>query len=383
VTQASGSQRFLFISNGHGEDWISAAIVARMPPGTRVEAYPMIGAGNAYVGICPIVGPRASLASEGWRNVKGSLRRDIATGGLLRTVPPALRFLSRIKGQYDKIVVVGDMTGVFAGLFTGHRNLTYLDVYKTGAARLYSSAERWAIKQACKTVFCRSESLARTLVHLDIDARAAGNVMMDTIPYGDYDARRRRVNKLAVTLLPGSRQLTAESFALQIEAIRRLDPALRPDVFLALAGSVKVEDLARAAGLTRSALPSSEPADMGEMSDDSVTVHIARGSAMGNLLAISDLVLSQAGTATVQSLGMGKPAITFMNERDRRSRFRDEQALFGEARVVVPADAQSVSAALARLLTDEYERDRLSDIGRERIGGPGAMHAILHALVEE
>ena len=80
--EASGSRRFLFISNGHGEDAIAAAIVARMPGPAIVEAYPMIGAGNAYAGICPIVGPRASLASEGWRNVKGSLRRDIITGGL-------------------------------------------------------------------------------------------------------------------------------------------------------------------------------------------------------------------------------------------------------------------------------------------------------------
>ena len=89
--EASGPSRFLFISNGHGEDAIAAAIVARMPRSVSVEAYPMIGAGNAYTGVCPIVGPRAALASEGWRNVKGSLRRDIATGGL-GTVPPAINF---------------------------------------------------------------------------------------------------------------------------------------------------------------------------------------------------------------------------------------------------------------------------------------------------
>jgi len=93
VEEASASRRrFLFISNGHGEDWIAAAIVARLPRSIEVEAYPMIGAGNAYTGVCPMVGPRATLASEGWRNVKGSLQRDLANGGLM-TVPPALRFL--------------------------------------------------------------------------------------------------------------------------------------------------------------------------------------------------------------------------------------------------------------------------------------------------
>ena len=78
----------------------------------------MIGSGKAYDGICPIVGPRATLASEGWRNVKGSLRRDIVNGGLL-TVPPALRFLRSMRGRYDRIIVVGDMVGVLACLITG------------------------------------------------------------------------------------------------------------------------------------------------------------------------------------------------------------------------------------------------------------------------
>lgn len=378
--EASGPSRFLFISNGHGEDAIAAAIVASMPKPAVVEAYPMIGAGNAYAGICPIVGPRATLASEGWRNVKGSLRRDIATGGL-GTVPPALNFLRQIKGKYDRVVVVGDMVGVLACYFTGHRGLYYLDVYKTGAARLYSGPERWAIKQACKTVFCRADNLARSLEHIGVDARSAGNVMMDTIPHGDYDAQARRQRPLAVTLLPGSRALTAESFALQVAALRTLPADLRPDVFLAVAGSISVDELAKKAGLKRTTMLSVESADLGELSDGDLTIHMARGGAMGNLLAVSDLVLSQAGTATVQALGLGKPAITFVNPRDRRSRFNDEQMLFGEARTVVAAEAPAVGAALRKLLGDDEERRRLANVGRQRIGGPGAMSAIIEALV--
>lgn len=378
--EASGRSRFLFISNGHGEDAIAAAVVARLPDTISVEAYPMIGAGNAYAGVCPIVGPRATLASEGWRNVKGSLRRDLATGGL-GTVPPALSFLRKVNGKYDRVVVVGDMVGVLACYFTGHRGLYYLDVYKTGAARLYSAPERWAIKQACKTVFCRADNLARALEHIGVDARSAGNVMMDAIPYGDYDARARRSRALAVTLLPGSRALTAESFSLQVGALRSLPPEMRPDVFLAVAGSVSVDDLARKTGLKRTSMLSVEPSDLGELSDGDLTIHMARGGAMGNLLAASDLVLSQAGTATVQALGLGKPAITFVNPRDRRSRFNDEQMLFGEARTVVTAEAPAIGAALRKLLSDEEERRRLANIGRQRIGGPGAMLAIIEALV--
>ncbi len=382
MAEASVRLRYLFISNGHGEDWISAAIVARLPKWIEAEAYPMIGAGNAYANVCRIVGPRASLASEGWRNVKGSLRRDLATGGL-RTVPPALSFLRKMRGKYDRIVVVGDMVGVLACLGTGHRDLIYLDVYKTGAARLYSVPERWAIKRACATVFCRSDNLARTLEHIGVDARCAGNIMMDTIPSGDYDARARRTKSTAVTLLPGSRALTAESFALQVDGLRTLPPDLRPDIFLAVAGSINVDDLAKKTGLRRTSMLSAEAADLGELSDGTLTIHMAKGSAMGNLLAASDLVLSQAGTATVQALGLGKPAITVVNPRDRRSRFTDEQMLFGEARIVVPDEPAAIGAALRHLLQDDSERRRLANIGRERIGGPGAIHAVLDRLMEQ
>lgn len=379
MAEAAPRQRFLIISNGHGEDAIAAQLVARLPANVSADAYPMIGSGKAYDGICRIVGPRATLASEGWRNVKGSLRRDIVNGGLL-TVPPALKFLRAMRGHYDRVLVVGDMVGVLACLVTGHRDLVYLDVYKTGAARLYSGLERQAIRRACALVFCRADNLAALLRESGVDARAAGNVMMDTIPHGDYDAAARRTRDLAVTLLPGSRALTGESFALQIGALKRVPAETRPDVFVAVAGSVSVEDLAKAAGLTRVPMLSSEPDDLGTLSGDGLTVHLARGRAMGNLLAVSDVVLSQAGTASIQALGLGKPVITFANSRDRRSRFEDEQRLFGPARVVVDAEIGNVAMALGDLLGDAGERARLGAIGRERIGGPGALRAILEAL---
>jgi uncharacterized protein (TIGR03492 family) len=377
VTEGAKRQRYLVISNGHGEDAIGAALVRRLSDHAEVEAYPVIGSGKSYDGHCPLVGPRATLASEGWRNVKGSLRRDIVNGGLL-TVPPALKFLRSVRGRYDRIVVVGDMVGVLASWAVGLGNLIYLDVYKTGAARLYSALEILAIRKTCRIVFCRAQNLADELVSVGVDARAAGNIMMDAIPTGSYDAAARRKRPLGVTLLPGSRALTAESFALQVAALRLIPEDHRPDIFLAVAGSLNV--LAKAASLHRTALLSSESDDLGELSDGNLTVHMARGVAMGNLLEASDIVLSQAGTATIQSLGLGRPAITFINPRDRRSRFEDEQNLFGAARIVVEARPALIAEALQRLLADRIERERLAAIGRERIGGPGAMDAIVAAI---
>jgi uncharacterized protein (TIGR03492 family) len=373
------ARRILFISNGIGEDSVGAEIVRRLPLECSAEAYPMLGSGQAYAGICPIVGPRADLASQGSRIRRGTVGRDIATGGLA-TIPPGIAFMRSIRDSYDAVAVIGDFIGIAGCWLSGIRGVTYLDVYKTGFGRPYSPIERWIIKRTCRRVFNRSARLAATLVRDGIDARAVGNVMMDTVTSADYDMAARRSRPRAVTLLPGSREQTSENFALQVAALRLLPEALRPDLFLALAGGIDVVDLAAAAGLAWTPGAADDQADAGTLSDGQLVIHAARGAA-GNLMAGADLVLSQAGTATIQSLGLGAPVITFVRPGDRMKRFREENRLFGEARLLVAAEAGDLAAAIKRLLTDPVETARLGAVGSERIGGPGAIESIIASLV--
>ncbi|MDP1731920.1 MAG: hypothetical protein Q8L54_12255 [Devosia sp.] len=377
----TGRRRLLFISNGIGEDSVGAEIVRRLPPGLEVEAYPTLGAGRHYDGVCKVVGPRAELASQGSRVGSGTVARDIASGGLA-TIPAGLAFLRRSRNDYDHHVVIGDFIGVAGCWLSGVRGITYLDVYRTGYGRPYSAIERWIVASTCGTVFNRSERLAETLIAAGVDARAAGNVMMDTIPSGDYGAPGRRTRPLAVTLLPGSRDRTAADFSLQIAALAGLPEALRPDIFVAVADGIEVNALARASALQFSAPASSEQADLGRLTGRGLVVHLARG-AFGNLLAASDLVLSQAGTATIQALGSGKPVITFTRPADRMKRFLEENRLFGEARLLVAAEPSAITAATRTLLADPEEMARLGAIGHRRIGGPGAMSEIIAAIVPQ
>lgn len=361
-------RRLLFISNGYGEDSIGAEIIRRLPPGLSADAYPTLGPGKAYAGICPVVGPRAHLASEGSRVARGTVARDIATGGL-GTLLPGLKFMRSARDAYDHVVVIGDFIGVLGCWLAGIRGITYLDVYKTGYGRPYSSLERRIIARTCRRVFNRSPQLAASLVAIGVDAVAAGNVMMDTITTGDYDAMSRRTRPQAVTLLPGSRDQTAANFAIQAAALRLIPEAGRPDIFLALAGGIDLADLAQAADLR---------VDGDRLAGD-LSIHAARG-AMRNMVEASDLVLSQAGTATIQSLGLGVPAITFTRPTDRMKRFLEENRLFGGARLLATDDPADLAQVIQRLLRDQDELSRLGKIGRERIGGPGVIETIIAAI---
>jgi uncharacterized protein (TIGR03492 family) len=123
-----------------------------------------------------------------------------------------------------------------------------------------------------------------------------------------------------------------------------------------------------------------DPLDLGVLEDDALRINLVRGAALGDLLDVSDVVLSQAGTATVQAIGLGKPAVTFRAPADRVSRFQSEQRLFGEARQAVAADPAAIAARLESLLRQPALCGRLGALGRERIGGPGAIDAIISAL---
>lgn len=363
------AKKLLVITNGIGEDSVGAELVRRLPPSIVAHAYPTLGTGKYYEGVCEIVGPRASLASAGSRVAKGTIAKDVA-GGLLGTVPPGLAFMHRARKVYDRVLVIGDFIGVGGCWLTGIRGVTYVDVYKTGYSRPYLGIERWVIARTCRTVFSRHPALAESLRESGVDARAVGNVMMDTIPRSGFDSAALRQHRYAVTLLPGSRELTAINFGLQVEAILRLPEELRPDVFLALAGGVDPQELAKAAGLTWD----------GTKFTGDLTVHAAQGS-LGDLVDNSDIVLAQAGTATIQSLGLGKPVITFIRDGDRMKRHLDENKLFGDARPLVKADPAELSAALAAMLRDDADRQRRGAFGKERIGGPGAIDAIIAELL--
>jgi uncharacterized protein (TIGR03492 family) len=373
--------RLLVITNGIGEDSVGAEIIRRLPAGITAEAYPTLGDGRAYDGVCTLVGPRASLASEGSRVGGGSILRDIR-GGLLGTILPALKFLRSAKAAYDQVLVIGDFIGIAACWLAGIRGVVYVDVYRSGYGSPYSVPEKWVIARTTRLVFTRHPDLAAALAKAGAKARAVGNVMMDTVPSGDYAADQRRLRLKAVTLLPGSRDGAIVNFVLQVEALAALTDDLRPDIFVVVADGIEPKQLAEAAEMFFHEPTGRETADLGRLSGRGLRINMVRG-ALEEVLAETDLVLSQAGTATIQALGLGKPVITVVPETARVKRIEELQRFFGESRETVPANAAVLAAAMTKLLDDRKELARRGAIGAERIGPPGAIREIIAALQPE
>ena len=369
--------RVLVVSNGHGEDSIGADLVRRLPATIACDAYPTLGAGRAYEGVCDVVGPRRFLPSEGLRR-RGTLLKDAQAGF---GIGAALRFMRTDARQYEAIVVVGDMLGVIMCWLSGQRVRVYLDVYKSGYANRYSALERFVIRRTCDLVLTRDERLAGQLRSAGIPARFAGNAMMDTLVTGQFDARRRRRHAKAIAILPGSRASHAKNFALQVAALRQVPGVAEVDLFAVLAPGADVAELASASGLNL-VNDGEGPDSLGTLAGDGLTVHLATGS-LGAVIEACDIVLGQAGTANLQAIGMGRPVVSFLAEGARPARVRRVAALLGESRITVSPDATMLGAAVARLLADDADRAQRGAIGRERIGGGGAFAALAEVLVAD
>lgn len=339
---ADTAPRVLVIAGGRREDALAAELIARFPAHAAPERYSLQGTGE---------GPAAMIA----------------------TIGPAIRFLREARERCDKVVVIGGALGLLLAWRAGLPVSIYLDSVRTGYAHHHSAIERWAIGKTGATVFCRDDLLAQSLRRSGIDARWHGNVAMDIVPYGAYDTEARRIGNAAIALVPD----TPDVLAAQVSALERVPGAGAADIFVALAPGIDVEDLADATGLTWRPPSGGETADSGDLVGKGLTLHLVTG-ALGNVIEATDFVLAGDSLATQQALGLGTPVIALKNPADRA--MAAEQALMGESRILVDNTPQATAQAVSALLDDSEDRARRGAIGRERLGGPGTLDAVVEAL---
>jgi len=372
--------RVLVISNGYGEDAMAAVLAQELSKHVDlVEALPTVGAGKPYDGVCEIVGPRGDLVSEGHRKV-GSLIKDFQ-GGLAITAVKHVKFLRDNRNRWDKVVTVGDIIGPLLAFAGGYKVDLHLDVYNSGFAGQYSTAEKQALKRCVRKVLCRDDILAGSLRASDIDAGFAGNLMMDTVPELDLDVSSIVGEKTVVTLLPGSRSRAPQLFALEMEAINRLSQRYPLLVFVPVADGVDVGALIQKAGL-RNLIEQNliGPEHLAvSASFDQTEVHFFK-KGIGTLAKHSRVVVGQAGTAGFQSAGLGIPVIALVPDDARPQRVRRNERLMGESRITCPVDALQLANKLEPLLKDAKEAERRGKIGIERMGPPGALDAAVRII---
>lgn len=376
--------RVLFVSNGHGEIAIAARIAlelqARRP--TLCDHLALVGDFD-YPSTMREVGPRRALPSGGviaMGNVR-NIVRDVR-GGLLVHTLAQLRFLRGTRGIYDAAIAVGDIFALAMALQARARSTVFVGTAKSAYVAPYGTFEAKLMRKA-SAVFVRDEPTARQLAQHGIDANAA-NAIVDL--YSEERPALEAPFDPFFAIFPGSRQSAYDDARMLAQVVRLIarsertagasislapgiDPGRLSQTFEADGWRVVRREDAR------------EPFSLYE--NDREVVRAWTGP-LGAMLHRASIVLGQAGTANEAAAAMGIPVVAFARAGERRTPwYRMRQiGLLGEAMLVAGADPEQAARQVIALLRDGPRRARMGEIGRERMGGPGAAARIATGIAQ-
>ncbi|HHY47848.1 MAG TPA: hypothetical protein GX506_11190 [Firmicutes bacterium] len=418
----------LFVSNGHGEDAIGAALASEMrralgcypagfpppcgravtapgvalgtafrtAPGTalRILALPLVGDGEPYLraGI-PAVHRNMPLPSGGF-SVHG-LRRLVGDvkAGLISIVREQARALAREVPAARLTIVVGDVYGLFLTWAFGARHTSCPIVFVPTAKSAYISrhfaAEKWFMRKVCRLVLPRDAPTFEELLAYGIRAGFCGNLMMDAIPPETGELELAGFDRV-IGLLPGSRREARHNLLDMLDVVVAIHKETHGTwkggghdgygFVAALAHGFDIEAFCREAaskgwqmaGYRNSRWPVIRFGGDGPAAGGPAV--ILTTGIFGDVVARADIFIGLAGTANEQACGMGRPVVTFPGRGPQFSRsFAVRQRrLLGDAVFLCERSPGKVAGAVLSILNDPGRYRMMAEAGRSRMWGPGA-----------
>lgn len=406
MLQSQRRPTVLFVSNGHGEDAVGAAIareLGQLLPAARLLAAPIVGDGLPYrrSGI-PIVTPARALPGGGFVRVKRArtLWRDLRAG-LVGLHLRQLCALRRWAPSVDLVVGIGDRLILYLARWVLKRPLVFVAIadsaYLTQGREISNPGERRLMKACARIVFTRDQLSTDMLRGYGVHAVFVGNPMMDAFEVTVATAAPPdgAAQGPVVGILPGSRPEAYANFRIALDGVRcAVREGLGGCRFVAAwPGNLPLAPL-------RDALQGSEwslsPAPPGGSGPDGTTsrwiLSHPDGAAVeivinrfGDVISQATLVIGLAGTANEQAAGLGKPVIVFPGSGPQLTpeMVRRQRLLLGDAVEPVEPNGPAIARAVMALLQEPDRYRRMSEAGRSRMGPPGGARRIAEAAAQQ
>ena len=386
--------RLLLVSNGHGEDLSGARLaLALQQAGAEVKAVPLVGDGGAYrQAKVPIAGRTRSFSTGGlgYASFAGRLT-EILQGQVLYLLQRSWR-LWREARQADGLVVVGDVIPVLLAWLSNTPTCTYLVAYSShyeGRLRLPWPCGACLASGRTRAVFSRDALSAS-----DLSEQLRRLVQFHGNPFMEGIAQPQATGKsTGVLLLPGSRLPEAkDNLARMLALLEQLPTAAAEQRFCAALvrelNPQAVGELARQRGWQLEAEGKSNNSLVLRRGALRLEGHWGR---FASLLPQAKLVISMAGTATEQAVGLGIPVLQLAGHGPQfTAGFAEAQRrLLGPAvhcaagAVDDPATLRASAQLLEQLLTlPEQELERFRQEGLQRLGSQGGTERMAQAILE-
>lgn len=429
--------KILSLSNGHGEDAIAVRILRELQQQSypiELAALPLVGVGQAYQQLdnVAIIGPVKSLPSGGFIYMdQHQLWQDLKAG-LFPLVIQQYQTIRQWVKKGGMILAVGDIVPLFLAWFSGG-NYAFVGTAKsdyylrdeqgelplTGMwywyryfDSIYFPWECWLMKNSrCFGVFPRDTLTTQKLKKYSIPAVDLGNPMMDDLepiktdfdPLNFEDNQKQR--SLIITLLPGSRAPeTYQNWQLILQGIHSI---IQDFTNIVLPGNSicsyqrLVFVAAIAPGLDLS--PFCEPlsplgwqespdfplSDINYFLTDKALIFsqenailIITNHQFNECLAVGNVAIAMAGTATEQFVGLGKPVISIPGQGPQFTPTfaANQKRLLGPSLIEVQHPSE-IPQALRSLFHNPDPLKLIAENGKRRLGQPGASRRIAESLI--
>lgn len=386
----------LVISNGHGEDMITATLLKELlfrQKDLQVRVLPIVGTGDAFAHLpVELIGPREKLPSGGFmRQSVSNFWMDLRAG-LLHHTHAQIRILRQIRSEVDLVLAVGDvLLVILAGLFA-KKPMIFLPTAKSEYISGHYAVEKRLMRRYTRLVLPRDAVTASALREAGVPASFVGNAMMDSFTItgaGLGIAPGRQV----IGILPGSRKEAYDNMRVILQVVEELTVRRdrQFDYITALANQLSLEELGQAVtslGWEIQCAPMTGDFPTGVVAylkgPHETIVKLTKGH-FGDVLNRSDIFIGLAGTANEQAVGMGKPLVAFPGEGPQFNRkfLAAQKKLLGDSIAVVEPEPTQVAAELLAIVDDTSRYEQMGAIGRERMGPTGGVGRMAELILNE
>ena len=308
--------KILLLSNGHGED-LSGSLLAKqlIENGNLVEALPIVGKGIHYQKEkIRVVGKTQEFSTGGigYNSFKGRLLEIF--GGEIIYFLKKLYLSYTLRKNYDFYIVVGDIVPIFFAWITKKDFFTYLVAYSShyeGILNLPWPCKHFLVSQKAKKIYSRDLLTANDLSQqLGKKVSFLGNPFMDKFFVKN---KKSKISPFSIGLCPGSRFPeildNLDSILEVLETMSNLSYFAKIEFNFAIVNALSLKQI-------KDRLHHRKWAYLEKISENyvltfkykSIVVNF-KWNSFEEILVKSNCVISMAGTATEQAIGLGKPVI--------------------------------------------------------------------------
>jgi tetraacyldisaccharide 4'-kinase len=352
-------------SNGYGEDAVGVLLAERIQekyPESDISIFPLVGKGQAYVQAGFNIYPEPSITPSGgilkyhildlWRDIRS---------GLFKHIYSQIKSWGSLRGKIRTPLCVGDVYLLINTILGQGKIPLFMATAKTVYLSGHWRIERFILRHRSRMTWTRDVKTAEELTKSEVNARFDGNPIMDLSigaknnkNIGTVEENINGSNLITVVLLPGSRERAYNDVILLLEAVKILarepEPVYR---FIMIIAPTLDETRIRS-----------------YISDDYPKIELS-GMPIAQAAQMANIVLGLGGTANQVCAGYGVPIISI----EEKGKFVQKK-LLGDSELLVPPTPENLAEAVLTVLGDKELYQHMSETGRERMGGPGAIEAM-------